>query len=91
MMAATSPPRLLLLSRPGCGLCAELAEDLETAFGADACVLEQVDVDSREDWRQRWGLLIPVLLDDDGKPLSVTRLNLSTVAAALGRSPRRSY
>lgn len=82
------PVRLLLLSRPGCGLCAELAEDLETAFGADAYVLEQADVDSRDDWRQRWGLLIPVLLDDGGEAVSVTRLDVARLAEVLGRAPR---
>ncbi len=89
MTVATGKPRLLLLSRPGCGLCAELAEDLETAFGADAFELDQVDVDSREDWRERWGLLIPVLLGDGGELLSVTRLDITGVAAALGISPRK--
>lgn len=88
MTAAANRPRLLLLSRPGCGLCAELAEDLETAFGADAFKLDEVDVDDRVEWRERWGLLIPVLLDAGGHPLSVTRLDIATVAAALGTSPR---
>lgn len=88
MTVAGDRPRLLLLSRPGCGLCAELVEDLEATFGADAFRLDEADVDDRADWRERWGLLIPVLLDAGGRPLSVTRLDIAAVAAALGTSPR---
>ena len=80
---------LLLLSRPGCGLCAELAEDLETAFGVAGYTLEEADVDSRDDWRQRWGLLIPVLLDDRGEAISVTRLDVARMTTVLGRPPRQ--
>lgn len=81
-------PHWRLLSRPGCGLCTELAEDLETAFGADACTLEWLDVDQHPSLRERWGLSIPVLLDADDRPLSITRLDVAAVGAALGRPPR---
>lgn len=81
--------RWRLLSRPGCGLCAELAEALEEAFGIDGYTLEWINVDTRDDWRRDWGLLIPVLLDEAGRAISVTRLDVVAVAEALGRAPRQ--
>lgn len=84
-------PRLLLLSRPGCGLCHEMAEALDTHFGPRAFQLEWADVDSREDWKARWGLAIPVLLDASGAVVCETRFDAEQVAAALGckNSPTR--
>ncbi|HEU0196807.1 MAG TPA: glutaredoxin family protein [Nevskiaceae bacterium] len=73
-----------LVSRPGCGLCHELAEALDAGFGPHAVQLEWVDVDSRADWVERWGLLIPVLLDEAGKEVCITRFDAERVAAALG-------
>ncbi|HEX7381318.1 MAG TPA: glutaredoxin family protein [Nevskiaceae bacterium] len=83
------PPRLLLLSRPGCGLCHEMAEALDVAFGADAFELEWADVDSRPEWKQRWGLVIPVLLDADGRVICETRFDAARAAVMLGRPLRR--
>lgn len=82
------PPRVLLLSRPGCGLCREMEADLDEAFGSEAYTLERADVDSRPEWRERWGLLIPVLLDASGQVLSVTRLDVEAVSKVLGRPLR---
>lgn len=69
-----TPVRLLLLSRPGCCLCDELEDELLAEFGPRAFAVERVDVDSRPEWRQRYGLLIPVLLDESGQVRSQTRL-----------------
>ena len=70
-------------------MCEALLEDLETAFGSEVYEVRRVDVDSDAGLRERWGLLIPVLLDESGRPLSVTRLDIAAVAAALGRAPRQ--
>ncbi|MGH8457461.1 MAG: glutaredoxin family protein, partial [Stenotrophobium sp.] len=59
-------PRLLLLTRPGCGLCEEFEAEFLAHFGAEAFELAHADVDSRLDWRTRYGLKIPVLLAADG-------------------------
>ncbi|MDN5872810.1 MAG: glutaredoxin family protein [Sinobacteraceae bacterium] len=86
-----APHRLLLLSRPGCGLCHEMAEALDVHFGSGVFQLEWVNIDEHEDWCQRWGLLIPVLLAEDGTPLSVTRLDAQQLTDKLGvpvRPPR---
>lgn len=50
-----------LLTREGCGLC----EEFEVALRAHLPGVELVlaDVDSREEWRRRYGLRVPVLLD----------------------------
>jgi hypothetical protein len=60
-------PRLVLLSRPGCHLCEEFADELRSW---DRTVeLEIADVDSRPDWRERFGRRIPVLLDGQGEAI----------------------
>ena len=61
----SKPPRLLLLSRPGCHLCEEFREALETAFPGHF-ELREACVDERAGWRIRYGTKIPVLLDDAG-------------------------
>ena len=53
--------KLTLLTREGCGLCEEFEQELRTHFPQAELTL--ADVDSREDWRRRYGLRVPVLLD----------------------------
>lgn len=77
-----------LLSRPQCGLCREMVESLEELFGVEGYVLAWVDVDTDEALKARWGLLIPVLLDESDNPLSISRLDPDSVSSALGRAPR---
>lgn len=79
----SGPVRLRLLSREGCCLCDELEDELVEHFGPQAFVIERVDVDSREDWRQRYGRSIPVLLDGAGTVLSESRLDPERVASVL--------
>jgi hypothetical protein len=79
-------PRLLLLSRPECGLCEELESELFGHFGSEAFVLERADVDSRPDWRTRYGLKVPVLLSAAGEVLCSVRLDAGAVADFL-KSP----
>lgn len=65
-----------------------MVEFLEESFGTEGYILEWVDVDSNEALKTRWGLLIPVLLDESGNPVSISHLDLESVSAALGRAPR---
>lgn len=65
-----------------------MVEFLEESFGTEGYILEWVDVDSNEALKARWGLLIPVLLDESDNPVSISHLDLESVSAALGRVPR---
>lgn len=72
--------RLTLLTREGCGLCEEMAEDL-AALGTrlEMPPLECLDVDSDPEWLRRHGHRIPVLLWD-GVAVAVTRLDPEELA-----------
>ena len=71
----TSPkPVLLLLSRPECHLCEEFRAQLEQAFPGRFEVRERC-VDDDPEWRRRFGLKIPVLLDEQGALLCATHFD----------------
>lgn len=74
MSPIASKPVLRLLTRPGCQLCEEFREELEQAFPGRFEVIE-ADVDSRPEWRERHGLVIPVLLAADGSVLCRTHFD----------------
>lgn len=63
MVQKTDADVLLLLARPDCGLCEEMAMDLGAHPDAIGIDLQHADVDSRPDWQRRYGLRVPVLLD----------------------------
>lgn len=63
-----------LLSRPGCELCEDFAQSLYAHLGGAQSVTVE-DVDSRDDWRRRYGDRIPVLLDANGLPLMISVFN----------------
>lgn len=63
--------RLTLLTREGCELCEEFERELRVHF--PAVELQHADVDSRDEWRRRYGLRIPVLLDEWGEVLAEGR------------------
>ena len=67
-------PRFQLLSRKNCHLCTEmerlLAEILST-YGESFSV---EDVDSRPEWQDRYGEVVPVLLRD-GSPVAKIRVD----------------
>lgn len=58
----TAPPRLTLYSRPGCGLCEEMREELAALPQAVGVPLDIVDVDLNSLTRARYGHKVPVLL-----------------------------
>lgn len=53
--------RWQLFVRPNCFLCAEAVQIIVQA----GIVAERLDVDSRADWQQEYGQLVPVLYDSD--------------------------
>lgn len=64
------PARWLLLSRLDCHLCEDFEAALREHVGARPLTLAHADVDSRGEWRLRYGTRIPVLLDERGQVLA---------------------
>lgn len=52
---------LTLYGRPGCHLCDFVYDELQPLCAAAGVELRQVDVDSDERWRERFGVRIPVV------------------------------
>jgi hypothetical protein len=71
--------RLTLLTREGCGLCEEMADEL-AVLGArlELPPLDALDVDSDPELLRRHGHRIPVLLWD-GVPIAAARLDPSEI------------
>ena len=79
MTAAVAPGKLTLLTREGCGLCEEFAEELARLRSVlPLPPLEALDVDSDPQLLRRYGHKIPVLLWD-GAPIAVTRLDAAEI------------
>ena len=73
--ARAAPGKLTLLTREGCGLCEEFAEDLlRLSTTLPLPPVEALDVDSDPELLRRYGHKIPVLLCD-GVPVAVTHLD----------------
>ncbi len=58
-----------MYGRPACHLCDEMADDLAQALRGKPYRLHIEDVDTRQDWRERFGTRIPVLTLRDGTEL----------------------
>ncbi|WP_029891388.1 glutaredoxin family protein [Polycyclovorans algicola] len=56
---------LTVLARPDCELCEHLGFALQQHLQGRAELVWH-DVDERDDWRRRYGLKIPVVLDANG-------------------------
>lgn len=80
--------KVTLLGRPGCHLCEEFEFELLAHAGPGTLQIALEDVDSREDWKRRYGMKIPVLLADDGSLICATRVDVSAVDQLLRASRR---
>lgn len=69
--------KFTLLTREDCGLCEEFEQALR-CHRPDVAV-QLADVDASEDWRRRWGLKIPVLLDERGHLVCATVFDPASV------------
>jgi Glutaredoxin-like domain (DUF836) len=78
-MTTSGKPVLLLLGRPDCGLCEEFRVQLEQAFPGRFEVREAC-VDDSPDWQRRYGLKVPVLLDERGALLCATRFDPACIS-----------
>lgn len=59
-----SEERFQLLSRKNCHLCVEMESLLETVLPVLGESYSVEDVDSRPEWREKFGEVVPVLLRD---------------------------
>lgn len=84
-------PEIVVYSRPGCHLCEVLIDEL-LPLTRDRATLLVRDVDSRSDWRERFGLEIPVV-ELAGERLCHFTLDRGAVLAALERAeaPRPAH
>ena len=73
----------VVYSRRGCHLCEVLIEELLEELG-DRMTFERRDVDSRPQWREKYGRRIPVV-EADGEWVCEHRLDRPRVRARLGR------
>lgn len=80
-------PRVVLFSRPGCGLCATAREVLDTERARTAFDLEELDVSTDEALERAYGIRIPVVLVD-GREIAEIALDPEVLRAALGLRPR---
>ena len=74
-------PTLHVYSRRGCHLCDVLVEEL-LALVRGRLAVEVRDIDTREDWQQRFDLRVPVV-EYQGKVVCRYRLDRQAVAAIL--------
>lgn len=79
----------VLLSRPGCHLCEDFFAALAAQFPELAAHTVWADVDTREDWRRRYGHRIPVLLDASGQRICAERFDAAAIAAAIAEVARQ--
>ena len=76
-------PEWTVFSRPGCGLCEEMLEELASVLPpAEAARVQVVDIDSDPELTRKYGTRIPVLLVD-GEFVCAYRLDRRRVAAHL--------
>lgn len=79
--------RFQLLTRPGCHLCEEMERLLSQELPRHGESFTVEDVDSRPDWRRRFGEVIPVLLRD-GRAVAKVRLKRRRLERIVRRRAR---
>jgi len=75
------PPVLRVYSRPGCHLCEELVESLLPLIRG-RLELEVLDIDSRPEWQEEYGIRIPVV-EFDGRFVCQYTLDRAAIDAVL--------
>lgn len=77
---STTPGPWLLLTRPDCHLCEAFEAALRAHLAPAVPQLRHADVDSRGEWRMRYGARIPVLLDENQRVLAEGIFDAGTFA-----------
>ena len=76
-------PEWTVFSRPGCGLCEEMLEELASVLPpGEAARVRVIDIDADPELTRKYGTRIPVLLVD-GEFVCAYRLDRQRVAAHL--------
>ena len=78
-------PVLYIYSRRGCHLCGVLLEELLPLVRGRLDV-EVRDIDSRDDWKERFDVRIPVV-EFEGEVICQYRLDRPSIEAILARNP----
>ena len=78
-------PVLYIYSRRGCHLCDVLVEELLPLVRGRLDV-EVRDIDSRDDWKERFDVRIPVV-EFEGEVICQHRLDRPSIEAILARNP----
>jgi len=78
-------PVLYVYSRRGCHLCDVLVEEL-LPLVRGRLVVEVRDIDSRDDWKARFDVRIPVV-EFEGEVVCQYRLDRPSIEAILVRNP----
>ena len=74
--------RLDVYSRQGCHLCEILIEQL-LRLARGRCEVVVHDIDSRDDWREKYGTRVPVV-EYDGEPVCQYHLDPDALERVLG-------
>lgn len=82
-----SRPRLTLLVRAYCHLCAEMRDALAPWAAAAGYAIDEVDIDADPALETRWGTYVPVLLAGE-RELCHYRLDRAALAAFLAGAAR---
>jgi glutaredoxin len=77
-------PTLTVLSREYCSLCEDLINGLKQFQGRYDFAIEVVDVDRHPQLEEKWGALVPVLLDGE-REICHYYLDVAAVDARLAR------
>ena len=80
---------IIVYSRRGCHLCEDLIEELLRLVRPYGVGLRVLDVDTRADWKESFGLRVPVVMAD-GEELFCLRLDRARFDAWVAREQPKS-
>lgn len=75
-------PRVIVYSRPGCGLCQDMLEQLQHCLGRDFPI-QVIDIERDAVLRERFAVKIPVL-EVDGEVICFGHLDRARLEQVLG-------
>lgn len=73
-----------LFTRKGCHLCEKAKEVIEVLHGRFDFIYEELDIEEKDEWIERYGLMIPVVMMD-GKEIQYGQIDKTTLIKALSK------